>query len=331
MNQVHCSVGYFVFSLDTELAWGTLDWNRDRAAQTSRESTTERKTIRRLLDLMDEFGVSATWAVTGHLFYEKCEECDECPVMQFKGKDESFDKIWKTRDAMWYGSDIVDMLLSRGNHEIACHGYTHRRFGELSKDQARFEIQEWVRLAARNGITPYTIIFPQGRIGHLDLFQEAGFICYRGSELKHPALFLPLVGKILNQLNLFFSILTPQVYDIQKIPGGLVNIPSSQWLFRINRKVERSLDSLRLESFRLRGTIEGIENAAKENKIIHLWAHPHEFRTEKDFQKLRLIFGHFASHAKEGRLQSITMADLAKKELKTRHSPSPSVEEARAQ
>src|SRR5437660_10639708 len=148
MNAVDQKVGYLIFSLDTELAWGTLDWDRRRSQQTSRNGAIERRTIRRLLDLMDEFGVVATWAITGHLFYDKCEECDVCPVMGLKGKDSSFEQIWKGQDLMWYGSDIVDLLLSRsGSHEIAFHGYTHKRFCELSIDEARFEIQEWLRLA----------------------------------------------------------------------------------------------------------------------------------------------------------------------------------------
>jgi len=317
MNELTHKIGYFVFSLDTELAWGTLDWNQGRSEHTSRDGLTERKTIHRLLDLMDEFGVSATWAITGHLFYERCEECDVCPVMHFKGKDRSFEQIWKTHDPMWYGADLLEMLLARGsNHEIACHGYTHRRFCELSIDEARFEIQEWLRLAKRKSIVPHTVIFPQGGIGHLDLFQEAGFICYRGKDVRHPALSIPLVGSVLNRINLLLSILTPQVYDVQVDEHGLVNVPSSQWLFRINRRIERSLDRLSLQNLRLRGTLKGLDNAAQEKKIIHLWAHPHEFRTEEDFEKLRFVFGHFASYAKKGRLQSITMANLAKQILK---------------
>jgi len=318
MSETEHKVGYFVFSLDTELAWGTLDWDRYRSQRTSRDGVTERKTIHRLLDLMDEFGVNATWAITGHLFYEKCEECDVCPLFDFKGKDSSFEQIWKTASPMWYGADIVNILLSRNSrHEIAFHGYTHRLFSTLTSDEANFEIKEWLRLGQRKGIVPQTVIFPQGRIGHLDLFQEAGFICYRGNDVRHPALSIPLFGKLLNRINLALSMLTPQVYEIKVNPQGLVNVPSSQWLFRTDRRIEKSLDRLNLHNLRFFRTVKGIEKAAKERKIIHLFAHPHEFRTEKDFDKLRYIFCHFAKYAKQGRLRSITMADIAKEALKT--------------
>jgi hypothetical protein len=111
--------------------------------------------------------------------------------------------------------------------------------------------------------------------------------------------------------------MTPQVYDIKIDRQGLVNIPSSQWLFRTNRRIETIFDSLNLHNLRFYTTIKAIEKAAEQKKIIHLWVHPHEFRTEKDFEKLRHIFSHFADQAREGRLRSITMADLAKQALKT--------------
>lgn len=315
MNDSYQDVGYFVFSLDTELAWGSL-WDQRPPKQSSRNGLNERATINRLLNIMDEFGVVATWAITGHLFYEKCEECDICPIRDLKEWDSRYEQIWGTADRMWYGSDIVDTLLSsNAGHEICFHGYTHRVFNKLSKEEAQFEIQEWIRLAKRKNLVPITAIFPQGGIGHLDLFREAGYICYRGKEVRHPALSIPLIGKILNRLNLALSFLNPQVYDINVDPNGLINIPSSQWLFRINRRVETMLDFLNLETLRLHTTLKSIDRAANEKKVIHLWVHPHEFRTEKDFEKLRFIFREFAQQAKQRKLKSITMGELARRSL----------------
>lgn len=314
-------VGYFVFSLDTELAWGTIDWDQRRSQRTSRNADTERRTIRRLLDMMDEFGIVATWAITGHLFYDECEECNACPVLDLKEKDSCFGHIWKNRDRMWYGADVVEMLLAKDHgHEIAFHGYTHRLFDRLTREEARFEIQEWVRLGERKGIVPHTVIFPQGKIGHLDLFREAGFICYRGKEVRNSALSIPLLGKALNRINLVVSIMTPQVYQIHRDGQGLVNAPGSMWLFRSNRRIETLLDSLNLHNLRLHGAVKAIERAGKQRKVVHLWAHPQEFRTEKDFEKLRYLFGRAAEEVKEGRIQSITMADLAKQAQKTQHA-----------
>jgi peptidoglycan/xylan/chitin deacetylase (PgdA/CDA1 family) len=310
-------VGHFVFSLDTELAWGGL-WSQSPSSTASRDGAVERAHIQRLLDMLDEFAIAATWAVTGHLFYAKCEDCDSCPVLILKGQDNRFDEIWGASGSMWYGADVVDALLSRGSsHEIGFHGYTHRLFNQLTEEEARFEIAEWLRLATRRGIRHYSVVFPQGRIDHLRLFRDAGFICYRGKEVRHPILMVPLLGKVLNRINLKLAMLTPQVFEAKVDASGLVNIPSSQWLFRTHRAVENVLDSLNLATLRFRPAIKSIDRAAQQSKVVHLWLHPQELRTDKDFDKLRFVFERVAVHVKAGRLQSITMADLAQRTLRS--------------
>ena len=101
-------------------------------------------------------------------------------------------------------------------------------------------------------------------MSQLDLFREADFIWYRGKELRHPILSKPLLGKVLNQINLLLPMLTPQVFEINANPPGLENIPSSQWLFRINRSIETSLDSPNLHERHFRVTDKSIEKAASE-------------------------------------------------------------------
>jgi hypothetical protein len=318
MNQ---ETGYFIFSLDTELAWGYF-WDSPESDKKTWDGGKIREAIQHLLEMMDEFGVVATWAVTGHLFYEKCEECELCPIMELKDKDPRFNQIWGTQDPRWYGADIIESILSKNSgHEICFHGYSHKLIANLSSEEARFEIQEWLRLAKRKGIQGQSVIFPQGRIGHLDLFRDAGFICYRGYDVAHPALSIPVLGKILNQINLRLSLLTPQVYEINPDVQGLVNVPSSQWLFRTNRTVETMLDLINLPYARLTPTVRSIRNAAEEKKVVHLWAHPHEFRTNKDLDKLRFIFEHFAKFSRAGKLQSITMSDMVKKTWKSSYHP----------
>ena len=307
----------FLFSLDTELAWGYSDLDHLRSKRFSPDGSRERRSIELLLDVLDEFAIVATWAVVGHLFYEKCEECDICPILEWRGKYRSFEEVYKTNDPLWYGADVIETLLARGSrHEIAFHGYTHEVFDEntMSEEEARTEIQEWLRVSKRKHIIPRTVIFPQTEIGHLDLFKEYGFICYRGDDLLPEVCSLPLIGRAFRRFyyDLPAALFTPQVYEFKVEPPELVSFPSCQGLFRFNRKVERILDSLGLHNLRIRRIVKGVEKAATEKRIIHIWAHPHEFQTKKDVEKLRYLFGYVSEQVNEGRLQSIGMADLAK-------------------
>lgn len=313
MSNSKQKVGYFLFSLDTELAWGYYDQFRDGLFST--DGHRERENVRRLLEIFDEFNIIATWAVVGHLFYSRCEKCEICPVIEWKGNYRSFEEIFDTDNPLWYGSDVINLLLTKGaRHEIAFHGYTHRFFDEekMTAQEARNEIQEWLRLARRNNIVPHSVVFPRNRAGFLDVFKNAGFSCYRGDELHPKDYEIPFIGKALNRIDLVLQIRTPQVYEIKVDPTGLVNLPSSRWLFGMNRKVEAAFDALNLHLLRIRRIVKAVKKAAKEGKIIHIWAHPCEFHTEKDFEKLRYLFKYVSVEMNKGSLQSIGMADLAR-------------------
>ncbi len=309
-------IGYFVFSLDTELATGYFDKDEARARTFSPDGSRERWAIKCLLDILEEFNLTATWAVVGHLFYKECEECEICPILDWRGKYKSFEEVYHTNHPLWYGGDIIETILSRiGTHEIGFHGYTHALFGEsiMSKEKAQVEINEWLRVAGRYGIVPRTVIFPRDLAGHLDLFEKAGFTNYR-SEAHYPLIIRNrYFGKYVKTMDHILSISTPPVYSLDQVEQkGLVNFRESQHLFAFNRKVELLLDSHNLQNLRVRRIVKGIKKAAREKKIFHLWAHPWEFRTEKDFLKLRYIFNYVVKEVKAGGMQSIGMAELAK-------------------
>src|SRR5689334_21359673 len=63
--------GLFILSLDTEIAWGTYDPKALARHKTSFDNN--RILIRRLLDLLDQYSIPATFAVVGHLFLERCD------------------------------------------------------------------------------------------------------------------------------------------------------------------------------------------------------------------------------------------------------------------
>ena len=306
--------GYFLFSLDTELAWGYFDQYRE--GRFSKSGVWERKAVQRLLDIFDEFEISATWAVVGHMFFASCEKCEICPVLEWKGKYLSFDQIYDTSDQLWYGADVIDLLLTRGaRHEIGFHGYTHKVFDEriMTDAEAKTEITEWRRLSARKNITPYSVVFPRNRAGHLKAFKEAGYICYRGDELRPKGSLISLLKKAMNVFDLIFQFRTPLVYDPILDDSGLVNLPASRWLFGMNRRIEAVLDVIGLSNLRIHPIVTAVRRAARNGKIVHIWAHPEEFKSEKDFEKLRFLLKHVSEEIRAGSLQSVTMIDLARK------------------
>jgi len=309
-------VGYFIFSLDTELGTGFFDLDEYRKKLFSPDGSLERKKIARVLALLDEYQITATWAVVGHIFYKKCEECEICPILAWKGRYKSFEEAYKTNHPLWYGADVIDMLLAQKvKHEIAFHGYSHEIFDErqMSKEKAEVEIREFIRVARRRGIEAKSIVFPRDKVGHLDLFEKYGFVSYRSEES------LPLiirnkyfVGKIIKTVDHILGLTTPPIYDLAEFrDGNLINLIATQHIFGFNRKVDLFLDAWDSSLLRIRRIVKAIKKASEQKKVVHIWAHPWEFRTEQDFDKLRYIFEHVAQEVQAGNMQSVTMNEMA--------------------
>ncbi|MGD8457110.1 MAG: polysaccharide deacetylase family protein [Anaerolineales bacterium] len=315
MESKKLETGYFILSLDTELATGFFDYDEKRKRLFSADGSREREKIARLLTIFDQYKITATWAVVGHLFYDHCEECDICPLLAWKGKYESFEEAYKTNHPLWYGADVIDMLLEHEvKHEIAFHGYIHEIFTEnrMSKEQAEIEIQEYLRVAKRRGITPTSIVFPRDQAGYLDLFEKYGFQCYR-SEIDPPFLFRQhLPGRILKTIDHILGITTAPIFELDDFQNGqLVKLLPSQEIFGFNRKTEVFLDNLNMPLLRIRRIARAIRKAADQKKVVHIWAHPWQFDTEKDFEKLCCILENVTEEVQRERMKSVSMAEMA--------------------
>lgn len=307
--------GFFLFSLDTELATGHFDLDVIRHKLFSADGSRERESIIRLIDLFEKFNIVGTWAVVGHLFYDKCEYCEICPMMDWRGKYSSFDELYGTNNPLWYGADVIEALLKKGKRqEVAFHGYSHKIFDEnqMSVQEAEIETREWLRVAKRNGIIPHAVVFPRHVVGHLDTLRKAGFVCYRG-EPKRPWLIRnKIFGKYIKAIDQILGLSNISIYDLENIQDhGMVTLFSSQNFFDLNRRFELILDSLNFHNLRFRRIIRGIKAAAEGKKMIHIWAHPCEFRTEKDFIKLAYILDAVSQEIKLGRMRSVGMTEMA--------------------
>jgi hypothetical protein len=312
-----------LFSLDAELGWSTFDKDEYRSTIFTQNGSNERKATELLLDILEEFGIIATWAVVGHLFLDRCARCDKCQILEWRGKYQCFEEIYGTDHSLWYGADYVESLMSRqAGHEIAYHGYTHRIFDEnvMSSDEARIEIQKWLRVSRKRGIIPRAVIFPRDKVGHLDLFKEAGFICYR-SDVRLPLIIRnKYFGRYIKHIDHILNLSCPPIYELNELydsSSGLMNFRVSQHIFGFNRRLETTLDSLGLHRVRVKRIIKGVRKAAEGKKVIHVWAHPWEFRKEKDFDKLRYLLRHVAQEMQTGRMRSIGMTELARIAIKS--------------
>ena len=76
---------------------------------------------------------------------------------------------------------ILDLLLkSSVKHDIGAHGYYHKEFTHLSRNEAENELNMTSAGMDKLGIIPRSFVFPRGSVAHLELLERYGYKCYRG-------------------------------------------------------------------------------------------------------------------------------------------------------
>lgn len=299
--------GAFVISLDFELAWGTR--GRPAASKVGPYLDGARSAITRMLELFEEFEVSATWATVGALLMAQ-PGAQRRHRMISASRFEDIPAGDHLSAPDWYAGDILDQILSCSvPQEIGCHTLTHLYVNtkpegrqELADELDLFlELFEELRLPR-----PRSFVFPKAYQAHFDLLAERDFYAYRGPEDRwYESLpgTLPAAG-----IRLADSVagLTPRVRRCEHHSRNLWMIPASQFyspFMGVGRYVP-------LQS-RVRKAVSGLNHAAKHGGVYHLWTHPFNmgYRTEELMFGFRQILGHAAKLRNDGRLEIRTMAE----------------------
>jgi peptidoglycan/xylan/chitin deacetylase (PgdA/CDA1 family) len=322
--------GLFTISLDFELIWGTLD----RGVDTFREACERERevVVDRLLALLTDFEISATWCTLGHLFLDSCEPRDGRKHPEIVPPTHAGIADWfehdpctsEASDPIFYGKSLVDRVLACPvPQEIGSHSFSHPRFGEpgCSRETASTELAECVRLARERGVELRSFAFPRNRVGHLDVLREHGFTAYRGPD---PAWYegsrWPRPVKRLGHLADVVLARTPPVGLPREVLPGLWNLPGSMIYFPMHGR-RRHIPLSR----RVARAVKGLDAAADQRRIFHLWFHPTNlaFETDAMFEGLRQVFERAAALRRGGDLWIKPMGEIVADQVEARRRPAP--------
>ena len=286
--------GVFTLSLDFELLWGTVDLfgpeGFRRACQVERDIV-----IDRLLDLLVEFDVPATWFTVGHLMLGDCDgKHPEIVRPSHSWHQEDWfrhDPGGTEREAPEFlGRSLVEKILACPvRQEVGCHSFSHVIFGDpgCSREAAASELAASVQAAESLGLKMQSFAFPRNLVGHLDLLREHGFTAYRGPDPQWGGWDrLPVAMKRLANLWHVLVAAAPPTVVPEMTDSGLWNIPGSMVYFPahgLRRHIPAGL--------RVRRAVKGLTAAARQRRIFHLWFHPTNLadQTEEMFCGLRGI------------------------------------------
>jgi peptidoglycan/xylan/chitin deacetylase (PgdA/CDA1 family) len=315
--------GIFTISLDLELYWGV----RDSRSFGDYEAnlTGERDAIRGMLDLFEAHGVHATWATIGFLFFKDIGELRQhqpgvLPAYR-RQKLSSYhymdEHAWGDDDTYHFAPDTIEQIRACPGQEIGTHTFSHYYCLEEGQtiESFRADLQAAVEIAKANGIPTNSLVFPrnQGNPDYLPVLDELGIACYRGNEsasfykprnqLEQSALV-----RAMRLLDAYLNLSGYNTYTLEECARSRpFNVSASRFL----RPYSRSLAAL--ESLRLHRIKRAMRDAAVNNRLFHLWWHPHNFGADvkRNLAFLQKILAYFDQLRQRYGMQPCNMGEVA--------------------
>lgn len=315
--------GIFTVSLDLELYWGVRD---KRSIQDYEDNLRgERQAIREMLELFDAHGVHATWATLGFIFFADVEELRQrlprdtpayrnAALSPYPYIDEH---PWGVDDEYHFAPEVIDLIRQYPGQEIGTHTFSHYYCLEPGQTAEAFkaDLAAAIEVAKARGIETRSLVFPrnQGNPDYLPVLEELGIHCYRGNE--HAPFYTPRnqeqqnpLVRGLRLLDAYVNVTGYNTYSFEECAQSRpYNIPSSRFLRPYSPSVAW-LDGLRLHRIK-----RAMRHAAINNRLFHLWWHPHNFgaHVAENRRFLDRILDYYVELQQRYGMQSLNMGEIS--------------------
>ncbi|MGG6309515.1 polysaccharide deacetylase family protein [Paenibacillus macerans] len=315
--------GILVISLDFELYWGVRDiYSR---AEYGRKWLREREQIPRLLDLFRKFGVHATWATVGLLFFaDRRELMAGLPDLKpgyADGRLSPYGDIESGRigegerdDPYSYALSLIGQIRDTPGQAIGSHTFSHFYCLEKGQTDAQFysDLQAAVAVADRRGITLESLVLPRNQLRrkYVDRLGELGFKSYRGNP--HHRLYRTGYSvsdtawhRGMRLADSYINLTGHHTYPVNSIsPRIPLDLPAS-FFFRTPPG-----PLVRLEPLRLKRLKDSMTYAAKHGQVYHLWLHPYNAAEEAGLRSMETLVRHYRELADYYGMTSMNMEEL---------------------
>lgn len=316
--------GTFVISLDFELMWGVRDVHTP--ATYGANILGVRRAIPAMLDLFGEFGLHATWATVGLLFFDtKAELLAGLPAVRPAYTDANLSSYValpdlgpnEATDPYHYGRALLHQIRAVPGQEVATHTFSHYYCQEPGQTAETFchDLTAAVAAAAAQGVALRSLVFPRNQCNpaYLGICRELGITSYRGNEAawmyrKTSEAAQTPWQRAARLLDAYVSLSGTNCAEPAELARTLpFNIPASRFLRPWSARLRAG------EGLRLRRILAGLTHAARRGQVFHLWWHPHNFGAHlaENMAVLRAIAVHYQSLQQQYGLRSLTMSELA--------------------
>lgn len=314
----------FVISLDFELYWGVRD--RMTLDGYGENLLGVRAAVPAMLALFAEYGIHATWATVGFLFFNNRDELlqglpERKPdyANSQLSPYHTIEQIGDTEqhDPFHFAPSLIKLIASFPYQEIGTHTFSHYYCLEHGQDIDTFrdDLAAAMRIAKGHNLQLQSLVFPRNQFNgrYLAVCKELGIRAYRGNESSWMYQAKneddeSLLRRAIRLADAYVNFSSHNAYSWHGITSSFPhNIPSSRFLRPYSPRLRL------LEPLRLRRILGDLTYAARTDQVYHLWWHPHNFgvNLEENLAFLRRILAHHARLQETRGMESLNMGELA--------------------
>jgi peptidoglycan/xylan/chitin deacetylase (PgdA/CDA1 family) len=316
------SKSIFTISLDFELYWGVRDKRSIEAYKDNLLGV--RNAVPELLKLFEKNGIHATWATVGFLFFKNLDELkqnlpESLPGYQNKNLSPylNFEELSNVDTTFLFAPELIDQIDKTPGQEIATHTFSHYYCLESGQSIGDFnqDLKKAKEIAAGKSMALKSLVFPRNQWNekYLSVLNKLDIKCYRGNEKgwmyrasnnENQKWYM----RAIRLKDAYVNISGHNVYTLEECTlEKPYNFPSSRFLRPYSKKLAL-LDGMKLKRIK-----NAMTYAAKNNKLYHLWWHPHNFgvNTQKNMAFLSEILSHYKRLEKQYGMASMNMGEIA--------------------
>jgi len=311
--------GALCISLDFEKFWGIHDVTNLKNNEQHLIKVNE--IVSKLLALFTKYDIHCTWAVVGLLNFNNLNELENyCKslVINYDRTDYSPFPLSKyhlknVNQNSFLAKIEIEQIKKTPNQEVASHTFSH--LYSLEKGITEKDFQNDIDNFKATIGEVNTVIFPRNQINqnYLHLLSKGKTITYRGnqenkfwknSQFKTESIFKK-AGRVIDA---YIKISKDNLINWRNLKqNNSINIPASRFLRPV--QFNNTIENIKLKRIK-----KQMLSAAKQNKIYHLWWHPHNFseNTEENFRQLESLFIYYVHLNKAYNFQSLNMNEISK-------------------
>lgn len=312
--------GKFVLSLDFEQLWGVFD---HETKLTYHENIIGgRKAIPKILELFDKYNIHASWGVVALLLAEtKRDAIEYSPDLKPSYCNDklsaykTFDDLGENEkeDPYHFAGSLVKEIMTHDNQELCSHTFSHYycKADGQNVDEFRADLQAAVKITEdKMSFAPKSIILPRNnyREDYARAVAECGFTAIRGNQNLYSENNSTYIARLIRMIDTYVNVCGKKCYDESEIFNGTIcNIKASRFFRPYNPKL-KALEKLKISCIKRQ-----MKYAAKNNKVFHIWWHPHNFGRypDKCLRQIEELFEYYSYLNKRYGFKSVNMQELS--------------------